>query len=555
MNQRTSMWLARGLCALCIALTVGGLALEARNRTAGMGAFIFPNAIVMAVCFPIVGMLIATHQPRNSVGWLFCVIGLCEALPLFTVPYAIYTLGVNTGEYPGGEVISWLAYWTFFPGVALIPFVLALFPDGHLLSARWRWLTWVTVIGVVVGTVSLAWTSWSFRGEGLVPYLREGATLENTQNTALNVTGVVLLLISAIGSTLAIGLRFYRSRGVERLQMKWCVYAIALVVGLQPFVLVLSSTEDVAGSTLFSRVLLALYTLAMAGLAIAIGVAILKYRLYDIDLIINRTLVYGAITVILSAIWATSTTLIQKIAAELAGSSAAATGTIVSTVVVISLFQPLRHAIENWVNERFYPENLDLMRDFVELTVSSLDLEEISALIVERIPRLMRSNRAAMFLHGGDNTFEAVTHWQVSPDDLRLIALPSAMHDRWGRVRAVQQPDDQAFRLLVPLFIPRLRREEVVGVLALGPRQGGQGYSWDDRRGLTEFGGEVGKKLLAAQLATRKTKPEPRVRDATAIMTGDGRSQSTDGSLPKIVAPDGSSPNADGVLADAQSAG
>jgi hypothetical protein len=351
-------------------------------------------------------------------------------------------------------------------------------------------------------------TSWPWRGAAIVPILIIGDAPQSSSPLAtwLNSASVILLLISAIGSVVAIMLRFYRSRGVERQQMKWCVYAIALVIGLQPFVILVSGTESIAGSIPYSlsQILLLLHALAFVVLTVAFGTAILKYRLYDIDFIINRTLVYSAFTVILTTIWVTSTTLIQQIAVRVAGDEAAMTATVISTVIVISLFQPLRSAIENWVNERFYPENLDIMRDFIELSLANLEVAEIADLVVRRICPVLRSPYAAVFLHCTDSRFEAAARWPMEIETPSSISMPKEMYDRWGRARAVQQPEGQPFRVLVPLFVPRLRQEELIGILALGPRQGEQGYSWDDRRGLTKFGKEVGKKLLAAQLAQRK---------------------------------------------------
>jgi hypothetical protein len=243
-----------------------------------------------------------------------------------------------------------------------------------------------------------------------------------------------------------------------------------------------------------------LFTLVAGGF----GMAILRYRLFDIDIIINRALVYSSFTIILTIIWVASTTLIQQIAAQLAGSNAAVLATVFSTVVVSSLFQPLRSAIENWVNVRFYPENLDLMRDFTELKAVTYELGELTELITRRIGLVMKSHYAALFLNSGNGVFEGVAQWHMEEDELGPMPLPKKMHDRWGRAQTVQQGEGERFRLLTPLYISRLREEEVIGILALGPRHGGQGYSWDDRRGLRNFGGQIGVTLFAAQRAKAK---------------------------------------------------
>lgn len=504
MSHSTSTWLAHILCILCIILTGIGLALEGVNRAAHAGSFVFLNEVAIAVCFSVVGMLIARQQPSNSIGWFFLGIGLFEAIPLFAVPYAVYTFRVNPGALPGGDLGGWIGYWIATPGFTLIPFVLSLFPDGRLLSPRWRWLTWVTVTGVTLGALGLMWESWPLRGQALLPWLMTADHLEGSVPDWYYNVSSILLVISAVGSLIVIGLRFFRSSGTERQQMKWCVFAIAFVAGLQVLVIFASLTEDSPGSAIFSQLVFALDSLAFIGLAVAFGFAILKYRLYDIDIIINRTLVYGAFTLILTTIWVTTTTLIQRIVVEISGSQDVVTSTVISTVVVISFFQPLRSAIENWVNERFYPENLDLMRDFGEISAVTFELSEFTDLIARRICALMQSSYVVVFLKNGDGLYEPAAHWPINLHDLNAIPLPKQIYDRWGRARAVQLPDGELFRLLVPLSIPRLRQEEVNAILALGPRPGGQGYSWDDRRGLTNFGRKIGLKLFAAQYSSEK---------------------------------------------------
>jgi AAA domain-containing protein len=308
MSKRVTTRLAWALAGVSIVLTLLGLMLEAVNRAiAQHGTFIYTNSVVLALCFPVVGMLIAARQPRNPIGWLFCAIGLSAAIPNLAIPYAVYTLRVNPGALPGGALMTWLGVWAWLPGISLFPLLLLLFPSGRLLSPRWRWAVWATALGATLDALDSARISWPQRGTALLPYLERGIDPPidgGVLSQILAIIGFPVSLSGLIASIIAMALRFRRSRGVERQQLKWLTYAITLAACILLVVIVLAFIYGESTKNLLDLGLIALSTISFVGVAAATGIAILRHRLFDIDVIIRRTVIYGALTASVAGIYA-----------------------------------------------------------------------------------------------------------------------------------------------------------------------------------------------------------------------------------------------------------
>jgi hypothetical protein len=248
---------------------------------------------VLALSFPIVGALIATHRPGNPLGWIFCAVGLFGGgLVTFGTMYGKYALWTAPGTVPGGPLAIWLGQWTWAPGGALLlTFVLLLFPDGHLPSRRWRPVAWLSALVTLLYPGLLAALLWPLRGPALVDQAAE-APLGGWPATVLD---LMLLLIALLGLACLAGLavRFRRARGVERQQLKWFLFASAITL-----------VSVVAGQQ--QPVLRLLTVPLVAAIPVATGIAILRYQLYDIDRLISRTLVYALLTALLGAVYAGS---------------------------------------------------------------------------------------------------------------------------------------------------------------------------------------------------------------------------------------------------------
>lgn len=367
------------LCGLGVAVTLLGLALEGVNRvTAQAATFLYPNALALALCFPVIGLVIALRRPENAIGWLFGVMGLSAAVPVLAAPYVVYVLRVNPGSLPGGAFMSWLTQWAWLPGFTLLPLLLLLFPDGRLLSRRWRPVVWAALLGMVLVTVHTAWFSWPLRGVTMLPYLAQGISVPIQGGRLLAGLGNGLLGGSAVAAIWGVAWRLRQAQGVERQQLKWFVYAIIMVAVIQIAVVALTIRYGERSDHPVMLTLVGLQTLALVGVAVAIGTAILRYRLYDIDVVINRTLVYGTLTAVLALLYGGSVTLLQQLFQPFTGGSNLAI--VASTLVIAVLFNPLRGRIQTAIDRRFYRRRYDAAQTLAAFSARLRDEADLDAL-------------------------------------------------------------------------------------------------------------------------------------------------------------------------------
>src|ERR671921_574542 len=350
MSARAVPWLAWSLCGLTLILVACVVAFEALYQVSFSGL----SSLVFVVPSTLVGALVASRQPRNPVGWFFVVSATCWALNEATGRYAIYGLVIEPGSLPLAHLMAWPSTWMWEPAVLLIALFLPLyFPDGRLLSVRWRPVVWLALLfsvgfGVVFGAL--------FPGEvdelspgvggdlpGVVNPLGIEALRSLDRVTQIDIILPVLLITIVLCSVASLVVRFRRSSGEERQQMKWLTYAAAAYFAT--LLLVMSLPVDSA----WYRAVDLLSNLVVAGLPVAVGVAILKYRLYDIDLIINRTLVYGCLTLMLALVYFGSVTMTQAVFTALTGQEEQPQlAIVVSTLVIAALFNPLRQRIQSF---------------------------------------------------------------------------------------------------------------------------------------------------------------------------------------------------------------
>jgi hypothetical protein len=364
-------WVVAILLALA---TIVLLVLSGDNTEGETVAFDAVLAVALLV-YPTVGLLIASRRPENAIGWLFCAVGIPLALSTFSYAYATYALVTAPGSLPGGTVAAWLTTWVQLPVLFGIPALMfLLFPDGRLLGRRWR-----AVLGL---------TAAAMLGIGAAPALAPGPMADAAVDGTVNPVGIAAAgplldvvaaaagaaaLLSMLLGVISLTLRFRRSRGVERLQLKWFVSAAVLfILACLGAFLVFPENDVPLG-------LLVIGT--FAGIPIAAGVAILRYRLYDIDVVINRALVYGALTATLGAAYL-ATVLLVGLAVGQSGFAVA-----VSTLAVAALFRPARARIQDAVDRRFYRRRYDAtqtleafggrLRDEVDLETLTADLRGV----------------------------------------------------------------------------------------------------------------------------------------------------------------------------------
>jgi hypothetical protein len=329
---------------------------------------------VLALAFPTVGAIIASRRPENAVGWIFCAIGLCGGASIFFTQYGIYTLVTNPDSLPAGVISTWIGTWVWLPSVTLtITFLLLIFPHGRLLSPRWRPVAWLAAAVTIAGTALLAIVPWELLDPGVPaqnPFGIEGLrSLGIAPPVPIFLIGIPTMLLSVA----SLILRFRRSRGEERQQLKWFVCAGVLIAGA---LLVPLFVPGAASSVL--------QLLVMPSLPVAAGVAIMRYRLYEIDLLINRTLVYGALTATLVGVYVGSIVVLQGLLRALTGQESQL-AIVASTLAVAALFNPLRRRIQAFIDRRFYRRKYDAAKTLEAFSAKLRDETDLDALNAELV--------------------------------------------------------------------------------------------------------------------------------------------------------------------------
>ena len=397
MSRRTATQLAWSLCALSLALTALALLLLALNLSQP-GTHIFDwwfnnTLIVIDVT---VGAIIASRRPENPIGWLLLLSGLAVSLNHFSSQYAIYALLAQPNTLPAGEAVAWVVSWLLPVSAGLQVFYLLLFPTGRLPSRRWRWLAWLTVAFVVVGVILSAFSPGAHLGS-LGP-IRNPLGIEGLTNVykAVLYTMSPLLFIAV---ALSLYMRLRRAVGVERQQLKWFAYAAAIFALGMVLNIIILATDTPPWLEWFGE---AFFTAASTAIPISIGIAILRYRLYDIDILINRTLVYGALTASLAAVYFGGVTATQAIFRALTGQQEQPQlAIVVSTLVIAALFQPLRRRIQSFIDRRFYRRKYDAVKTLEAFSAKLRDETDLDTLrddLVGVARRTMQPSHVSLWL-------------------------------------------------------------------------------------------------------------------------------------------------------------
>ena len=375
MNYRTAAWLAWSLWGLSLTLTGLALLLLALIRShpnTHIYDYWFTNLLVLITAT--VGAIVASRRPENPVGWLLCLNGLTTSISHFSSQYAIYALLARPNLLPAGEAFAWIDTWILPILIALDVFTFLLFPTGRLPSRRWRWLGWLTVAFVFVGAISGAFTSGPVDGLGSIrnPLGIEGFT--SGYKAVLYPMAPFLFAAAA----LSVFVRLRRATGVERQQIKWFAYA-AVVMAITAFLHIITETVDVP--LWLGRTEFAVFTVAGTAVPISIGIAILRYRLYDIDILINRTLVYGTLTAVLALVYLGGVTATQAIFQAFTGQGELPQlAVVVSTLLIAALFNPLRHRIQGFIDRSFYRSRYDARKTLETFSAKLRDETDLDAL-------------------------------------------------------------------------------------------------------------------------------------------------------------------------------
>src|SRR5215211_2416621 len=457
-SHRVATWLAWSLCAVCVALI--GLALLLDFLTGE----VFPAGVsptrpgtgfavltgVLSLAFPTVGALIASRLPANPIGWLFCGMGLLYTAGRFTGAYADYALNENFA-FPGGEYVAWFSSCLWFAGLTLGVFLVLLFPDGRLPSRWWRLVAWAAILGV-----ALAIIGFGFMPDYLIvthPYVENpfpvmgviGGLTTYELFGASRFLGMTLLLTSSLAALFSVILRLHHMRGNERQQIKWFLFAavpLTVFLGLFELSLIITTltydfltydflirmadivscrcTSPLAGQALNAVQLVAV--LALLCIPIFTYIAILRHRLYDIDVVINRTLVYGSLSACV--------VLIYVLAVIALGALFQAQGNIavslLATGLVAVLFQPLRSWLQRGVDRLMYGERDEPYAVISRLgrrLESTLAPDTVLPTLVETIAQALKLPFTAILLKEGEGfrTTAAYGAPRGEPETLPLV--------------------------------------------------------------------------------------------------------------------------------------
>jgi hypothetical protein len=329
----------------------------------------------LLLVYPTIGALVVSRRPKNAVGWVLCAMGLIFEVLAFDGAYGI----------------RWLTPWTFGPSLMLgAVLLILLFPDGKLptsialanlqLVRLWRAVVWLAISGAAL--VSFWWLTWP---EGAL-----GAVVE-----FIGSFGLGALFFGCVGSVVSAFLRWDSAQDEERQQLKWFAYGAALF--LSAILFLLAAPEQTSGWVVFSVIMTGLL-----GIPVAVGIAILRHHLYDIDVVINRTLVYGALTILLALIYfggvAATHTLLRVLTGQEEQPQLAI---VVSTLVIAALFTPLRRRIQSFIDRSFYRKKYDARKTLEAFSTKlrdATDLDALSGDLVGVVRETMQPAHASLWL-------------------------------------------------------------------------------------------------------------------------------------------------------------
>ena len=489
-GRRAAVWLAWSPLAVCAAFIVLALIL-------GFGTkdqyFLFERgqrydpgfailAGVLSLAYPAVGALIASRLPTNPIGWIFCSMGLVYVLQRFTTAYADYAL-LETFALPWGEFAAWFSSWVVFVNPTLAVFLMLLFPGGRLPSRRWRIVAWGAVSGAALTALGFAFMPsilplhrYVDNPFGIVGVIGGQVTTYGLFGSS-RLFGVALTVLSSLAALVSLILRLRRASGNERQQLKWFLFAavpLTLFLMLNGIdALVANFTTDFSFHPVYLVYELGLFApasyasvLALLAVPIFTYIAIVRYNLYDINVVINRTLVYGALTVLVVGIYVVAVGSLGVLFQARGNLSIS----LLATGLVAVLFQPLRSRLQRDVNRLMYGERDDPYAVTSRLgrrLEAALAPESVLSTIAETVAQALKLPYAAILLKEGEGFRSAAAYGSPKGE---------------------------------PETLPLVYQREEIGRLVLSPRSPGETFSDADRRLLEDLARQAEVAVHAVRL-------------------------------------------------------
>jgi signal transduction histidine kinase len=404
MSRRAVRWVAWGLWTLVLALLVFVFVLGALNDSAVTAEefFLVPLVLLATMTSSTVGALVASRQPRNPIGWLFLGLALCVVLGVMGEDYPIYAIRTNPGSLPAPEWVLWVSGWTFGIAGAAVPLIILLFPSGTVPSPRWRLIPWLLIGGTLW---ALAWYAVEPRGLAPAPGLtvRNPVAIEGIRGIAspLITAGSIVAVVSGIACFVGLVLRFRRSQGEERQQLRWLAYVGAF--SLVMFLALFASEPLSGGNSTLDDILWSFFVASlMVGIPAACGIAILKYRLYDLDVVIKKTVVFAILAGFVTLVYVGLVIGIGNLVTD------AGTGFDVlvfgAIAIVALILQPLRHWARRLADRLVYGKRAtpyEVLSQFTERIGETLSVEDVLARMTNLITAGTGAERAEVWLRVG----------------------------------------------------------------------------------------------------------------------------------------------------------
>jgi signal transduction histidine kinase len=442
----------RVLPTLAIALGVASVGMTgfavvvAATTNGGVGDV---GSIVLGFGLGLMGALVACRRPRHPIGWLLLFIAVTQSFTEFASAYARFALIVHPHSWPGGAMASWFGSWMWVPGLGvLVTLLLLLFPTGRLPSQRWNVVAIVATVALVLAATVLAAGTWAHRGTGL---MEAGTPVGSLGPLAQNLFGVLLLVLGAcmVASLLSLFVRYRRSSSEERHQLKWVAYATvllatALVIDFQFLPIPLAVKDTIVA-------------LGVVAFPVSLGLAILKFRLYDIDVVISRTLMYGTLAALITGVYVGIAVGIGTLVGS--GGKPNLGLSILATAIVAVGFQPVRERLQRVANRLVYGKRAtpyEVLSEFSERVAESYASDDVLPRMARVLAEGTNADLAGVWLRSGDVLHLAAAFPLES-------AMPATVHLN-GSVELVIDTADRS--VLVR------HQGEVLGALTVTKRRG-----------------------------------------------------------------------------------
>jgi hypothetical protein len=460
MKKKVLFWAAIASGVVNVAIGISSVIFSRLNGVDWL-TILADGSWILALSMTSIAVLITLRRPQNPLGWIFLAIGFSQGLVSFSLQYATFALVTSPAALPVGAFMAWVSQFAWFPSLSLIlTYAILLFPTGSLPSRRWRILAWASVLPLLL-FVPLALSVWPNRGLDLL--------LNPDQNmpTAgllyiITALSFPLLLLCGLASLASLILRFRKADLMERRQIKWVAFAAGFFLLIE----LLAAVPSIYAFFTLTKLTFLIVIPTSIALPAAVGIAILRYRLWDIDILINRTLVYVPLTAILSGLYAASITLLQRLFIAFTGSKSDG-AVVLTTLILTSTFSPIKNALQAFVDRHFKnpAEPLAALKTFqrqVQAIVEVVDRESAARrFLAESVAALQASCGAITLAQAGlPKVVSTVGAWKAG---------------------------------LETQTIPIERQTKNIGTLYLGPRRDGTAYTETEITLLVGIAGNLGQ--------------------------------------------------------------